>query len=251
MPLNFQTLREFADSLELGDQFPLKVMGSKEIDRRTKAVKTYYTATMLADIYRHTDDPDLKLPAQAPFGSINRKGCTLSNAFTAQIIAASDGSNVFQGDVLVLQKPFTMHAYPHQSVKRIIVISHSCDVSKPSTPALTVCPIFTESELDHGFVSFLRDKQTDAITSQQIVQNWTRNEGHYFFSLPAHGGLSQNIPDEPLIAPLALALPFARTELIQLTPDLRLNYRTNAFFQMRLLTLLARDVQRSDETRDF
>ncbi len=62
-----------------------------------------------------------------------------------------------------------------------------------------------------------------------------------------HGNIFQS--DEPILVPLSLIMPLAKDKIGQTV--LRLTYRANAYSQMRLATLMLRDVQRSDETRNF
>ncbi len=258
MPLNFPTLRAFADSLENATQFPLKILGVKQT--RNQQVETYYTATMLAAVYNDTPNPDDGAPPyrmEAPFGFILKKGCEITpdRAFSEHIVPAGDGSNIFQGDILVLESTYPLPSLQSVSVSKVMVVSHSCDVSKMPAPSdITICPIFSEHELTKELMEHIRGKAAkDQAAHNSFIQNITRNEMHSYFSVPAHGqdALAATVPDEPLVAPLALMHSIPLKNLKPITPSLRLTYRMNAYFQLRLSALLLRDVQRSDETRDF
>ncbi len=241
MTLQFSSLRDFTDHLEnIAKPFQMKIMGMQRPE-------VHYTATMLAAVYEDTPDPDsMGKPWDACFGTIRKRGVNLDAAktYSEQIVAAGDGSNHFQGDIVEL--PVDLNAFGlKKTLTHAILISHSCDIG--ASPFITVCPVIFEHEADASLLSLLKGK---AVANPKAeFQNLLRNEQHRFLGLPAHGKSKRN--DEPIVVPLSLKMSIPKARLDQSLPVLRLTYRANAYLQMRLATLLMRDVQRSDETRDF
>ena len=243
MTLQFGSLRDFTDHLDQNAKsFPLKIMG----EQRTNV---YYTATMLAAIYRDTPDPDTDpFPWDACFGTIRRRGTVLygRDIYSDQIVAAGDGSNSFQGDIVSI--PIDLSTFGlKKTIHHAILVSHSCDIS--ASPFITVSPAIFESDVDVALMSFLKGKQI--VNPKAELQNLLRNEQHRFLGLPAHGKGKHKTSDEPIVVPLSMMLTIPRAILKTDSTVLRLTYRANAFLQMRLATIFMRDVQRSDETRDF
>lgn len=244
MVLKFKTLRDFTDHLDHnGPRFPLKVMGEARPN-------VDYTATMLAAVYTDTPDPDrTALPTAVTFGTLGRRGCTLNaaEAYSQQIVAASDGSNTFQGDIIGL--PVDLRPLGGPGVSQFaMLVSHSCDMGAGATASL--CPVFREQDLDQPFVDFLKGKPTKNVAGE--VQNLLKNEQHRFLGLPAHS--NKNFPDqldEPLLVWLGLVVSASRQQVRATPTQLRLTYRANSYLQSRLAVMFMRDVQRSDETRDF
>jgi hypothetical protein len=239
--LQHDSLRSFTDDLDANAKpFPLKVMGQSR-------PSVHYTATMLAAIYRDTADPDINQPSvAASFGTINRRGTILTgtDAYSDQIVAASDGSNTFQGDVFQTKIDLTLYGCKLTTSYGMIV-SHSCDIGP--VPTVNICPVFPEGKVDQLLMDFLKGKPTPNYKLE--LQGMLRNEQHRLLGLPPHGQAKSVLPDKPLLVPLSLIIPLPKDKIGSTV--LRLTYRANAFFQLRLATLLMRDVQRSDETRDF
>lgn len=239
--LQYDSLKEFTDDLEQNrTSFPLKIMGAQRPD-------VYYTATMLSAVYQDTPDPDNDSPPwDACFGTIKRRGAILNakDAYSDQIVAAGDGSNLFQGDIVDL--PIDLKALGiKKTIPHAILVSHSCDVG--ASPFVTICPAVFESDVDDALMTFLKGKPVSNLKAE--FQTLLRNEQHRFLGLPAHGKSKHN--DEPIVIPLSLMMAIPKSKLKADATILRLTYRSNAYFQWRLATLLLRDVQRSDETRDF
>lgn len=242
MALQFDSLKDFTDHLDYNAKpFPLKIMGEKRPD-------VHYTATMLSAVYQDTPDADSdSQPWNACFGIIRRRGAVLNAAdtFSAQILASGDGSNLFQGDIIKLTMDLEAVGPLQRALSHGIIVSHSCDIG--SSPFVTVCPAIFESEADASLMSFLKGKVV--ANPKAEFQNLLRNEQHRFLGLPSHGKKVQF--DEPIVVPLSLMIAIPKNKIGTDSAFLRLTYRANAYFQMRLATLFMRDVQRSDETRDF
>jgi len=237
--LQHDSLRSFTSDLDANAKpVPLKVMGQSRPN-------VHYSATMLAAIYQDILNPDTNQPPVAvSFGTINRRGAILTDAYSGQIIASGDGFNTFQGDIV--QTKLDLSAYGCKVTAHYgIIVSHSCDIGP--VPTVTICPVFPEGKVDQMLMDFLKGKATPNYKLE--LQGMLRNERHRLMGLPPHGQSKIVLPDEPLLVPLSLMLPLAKDRIG--TTVLRLTYRANSFFQLRLATLLMRDVQRSDETRDF
>ena len=240
--LQHDSLKAFTDSLDANAKpFPLKVMGPSRPN-------VQYTATMLADVYQDTLDPDTNQPPIAAcFGSINRRGATLAggkHTYSEQILPAGDGSNTFQGDIFLSQIDLAPWGC-RVRCKYAMVVSHSCDINPVTT--IIVCPVFLESEVSQTLMEFIKGKPSPNYKVE--LQDMLRNQQHRILGLPPHGSDAFLLPDEPILVPLSLVMPLSKDKIGKTV--LRLTYRANSYFQMRLATLLVRDVQRSDETRDF
>jgi len=239
--LQYDSLRAFTDDLDTNAKpVPLKVMG-----RRRPGV--FYTATMLSAVYQDTGDPEaIPLPVTATFGTINSRGAVLTgkDSYSKQIVAAGDGSNTFQGDIF--ETEIDLAGLGCKLVSNFgIIVSHSCDI-KPS-PMVNVCPVFPESQVTQTLMEFIKGKPSPNYKVE--LQDMLRNQQHRLLGLPPHGKDKSPFPDEPILVPLQLIMPLPKDKIG--TTVLRLTYRANAFFHLRLATLLMRDVQQSDETRDF
>jgi hypothetical protein len=240
--LQYDSLRAFTDDLNAtAKPFPLKVMGQSRPG-------VSYTATMLAAVCQDTQDPDVaKPPIVTNFGTINRRGAVLAggkNTYSEHIIAASDGSNTFQGDIFQTRldlAPWGCRVLCEYG----IIVSHSCDIGPATT--VNICPAFPEHEVDQTLMEFIKGKPSPNYKIE--LQDMLRNQQHRLLGLPAHGQDNSPLPDEPLLVFLSLMMPVTKDKVGPTV--LRLTYRANAYFQMRLGTLLMRDVQRSDETREF
>ena len=240
--LQYDSLLAFTNDLDANVKpFPLKVMGQSRAG-------VSYTATMLAATYHDTQDPDvINPPINTSFGTINRRGVVLAggkNTYSDQVIAGEDGSNSYQGDIVQTLLDFEPWGSP-VSCKYGMVVSHSCDVGPANT--VTVCPVFPESKVDQTVIELIKGRPAPNYKIE--LQDMLRNQQHRMLGLPAHGQVSKSIPDEPLLVPLSLIVPLTKHKIG--STQLRLTYRANAYFQMRLGTLFLRDVQRSDETREF
>ena len=241
MTLQFGSLRDFTDHLDQSAKpFPLKIMGEQRPN-------VHQTATMLSAVYQDTPDPDNDSPPwDACFGTIKRRGVTLTakDTFSDQIVAAGDGSNSFQGDIVDF--PIDPKALGiKKTIPHAMLVSHSCDIG--ASPFVTVCPAIFESDADDALMTFLKGKPVSNLKAE--FQTLLRNEQHRFLGLPAHGKSDDH--DEPIVIPLSLMMPIPKSKLKADSTILRLTYRANAYLLWRMATLLLRDVQRSDETRDF
>lgn len=242
MVLQFDSLLVFTNELDArAKPFPLKVMGQSRAG-------VSYTATMLAATYHDTQNPDvINPPINTSFGTINRRGVVLAggkNTYSNQVIAAEGGSNSFQGDIvqtLLDLAPWGLRVNCDYGM----IVSHSCDVGPANT--VNVCPVFPESQVDRTLIELIKGRPVPNYKIE--LQDMLRNQQHCMLGLPAHGQVSQSMPDEPLLVPLSLIVPLTKHKIGP--TQLRLTYRANAYFQMRLGTLFLRDVQRSDETREF
>lgn len=241
MTLQFDSLRNFTDHLDRNAKpFPLKIMGEQRSG-------VHYTASMLSAVYQDTPDPDCDpQPWIACFGNIKRRGVviTASDTYSDQIVAAGDGSNLFQGDIVEFATDLKALGL-RRTVSHAMLVSHSCDIG--ASPFIIICPAIFEGEADDALLSCLKGKTVSNPKAE--FQNLLRNEQHRFLGLPAHGKSGNN--DEPILVPLSLMKAIPKSKLKPDSAILRLTYRANAYIQWRLATLLMRDVQRSDETRDF
>jgi hypothetical protein len=216
--LQHDSLRSFTNDLDANTKpVPLKVMGQSRPN-------VHYTATMLAAIYKDILDPDTNQPpVAASFGTINRSGAVLVNAYSDQVVASADGSNTFQGDII--QTKLDLSAYGCKvTTPYAMVVSHSCDIGP--MPTANICAVFPESKVDQVLMDFLKGKPTPNYKLE--LQGISRNEQHRLMGLPPHGQGKNILPDEPLLVPLSLILPLAKDKIG--TTVLRLTYRANAFF---------------------
>ena len=209
-----------------------------------------YTASMLSVIYRDTDNPDKTenagFPVQACFGSIHKKGCRLDpNATFSTIVAPSEGLNLFQGDVIEIDLSTYRQDIPNQQFG--MVISHSCEIERSC--GVLVAPIFRESELTKNTIEYL--KSSPARSPDAVRSNWLNNESQKYIAFPPHD-LIDGKPDddEPFLISLALITTVPLTKFPP-APVARIKYRALAFLQWRLGIYFGRDVQNSDETREF
>lgn len=238
--MQYKSLKEFTDHLDKNAKpLPLKIMGERRRD-------AFFTATMLAEFYGATGDPDGGTPASAPFGVIDRRGASLNPTTTySAITAPSVGLNLFQGDVVEYDLQAFAAGVPQH--RFVMVVSQSCDIG--NAPTTVACPLFRESELTAGTIDLLRGRPSKSPQAALAArQNWLRNESIRFAAFPAKDASSI---DETFIVALALASVVPVPNLVAAAPVLRLTYRALSFLQWRIGALYLRDVQNSDETRDF
>ena len=227
--LNFNTLQDFTNHLDqIKARFPLKVMGEKNGP----------TATMQAAMYAATQDPALVTPALAPWRVSNRMGARLDETITySKIVAPSSGPNLCMGDIIAMQ------ASPSGAG---MVQLHSCNLAK--LPEISVCPVFTEGQLTAKVLNRLRMTPVKPINEAAVRQGFLSNASNLCvaFPPPPAGPFT-----EPFVAVPHLTAPVAIDIATAAAPLYRLTYRALAFYQQRLGVLLGRDVENSDETRDF
>lgn len=242
----YKSLKEFYCDIEqnLSLRFPLKVMG------KSRPPKEEYTSSMLGFIYSKTPDPDQQnniFPVETCFGKILNKGCRLDPDATYSAIQAPDeGKNIFQGDVIPVDLSVYRKDIP--SHKFGMIASHSCEIDRSC--GVQVIPVFRESELTDNTITFLRT--TAAKNYEAIRQNWLENISPKYIAFPPFDleKSPDSDDDEPFIAALALCTTIPLSQVPD-EPVARLKYRALSFLQWRIGLFLMRDVQRSDETREF
>ncbi len=95
----FDKLTDYTKYLDnLNQHFSLKIMGQK-------TSSTFHTATMLADIYAQTDNPDFGVPAQAPFGQIRKRGVILELRLLSRFLLVQLYLLVSETVILQIYKP--------------------------------------------------------------------------------------------------------------------------------------------------
>ena len=178
---------------------------------------------------------------QAPWGEIRRAGARLDAGTTySQIAAPSSGPNLFMGDVVALAVKSTAARFG-------MVLTHSCNVAKQ--PVVSVCPVLLESDLTAATLSGLRIKPVLPRNVPALQQMYLSNEAIQYAAFPAPP--DDGAIKEPFVAALHLAQPMPTAAVSVLPPSYRLTYRALSFLQWRLGVLSGRDVENSDETRDF
>jgi hypothetical protein len=111
-----------------------------------------------------------------------------------------------------------------------------------------VCPVYRESELSLSTIEQLFGRSGTPQAVQSRKQNMLRNESIRFVAFPAKDSASI---DEPFVVALSIALPSVKNMVVSTPPILRLSYRSLSFLQWRIGAMYLRDVQDSDETRDY
>jgi hypothetical protein len=207
------------------------------------------SATMLADVYSSTADPDVATPAAAPFGQIDRYGTVLDPALVfSKIVPPATPPNLFQGDVVELDLSGSSAAISQH--RYAMVISHSCDIGQGLTTV--VCPVYRDSELTDSVVNaFWAKPAKDPHAIQQRKDALLRNKAIRLAAFPGVPVLFASPIDEPFVVAFPLSTAMKMTMVAGAPLVLRLSYRGLAFLQWRLGTLYQRDVQDSDETRDY
>lgn len=244
----YGSLKEFIDDLEKSPphHFSFKVMGQKRVLAKKQSA-IFQSASMLAEVYRSIPDPDLSgtMPVQAIFGEIFNRGCNL-NAGTgtySTIAAQPSGHNLFQGDLINYDISEGGNRFPKHRLSQIL--SHSCGIA--NTDFICLAPVYLESEIDQDVVDFFKGKKGTQNFSL-IRGNWFRNENLNFIGYPTVD-LYSSEGDRLLSCP-NLAMTVSKKNLPTL-PQLRLTYRALSYTQSRLALFFLRDVQDSDDTRDF
>jgi hypothetical protein len=247
----YATLKEFtADIDQAGQHLPFKIMGKKRLpDPSTGASGVYYSASMLSEIYKTISDPDLaasNTSISAPFGEILSRGCRLDVAATYSSSITPNpktNSNLLQADIFAFDLSKNgLQVPPHRLA---MVITHSCGFN--SGDGVSMVPVYLESELDIGTLTAIRNKPTK---NTSVRGNLFSNEAVNFLGLPAAQIATLNSQADRMLACLHLQTVVPRRAVPQ-APALRLTYRALSYFQLRLAVLYLRDVQDSDDTRDF
>lgn len=252
-PAKHATLKDFTDTLDrLGNHLPFKIMGKRRLaDPKKNFNGIYYTGSMLRELYADIDDPDSISAHQsvdAPFGEILKVGCRLaggSDTYSKKIIPnAKTGSNLLQADIVELDLSGGGKAFPKHRLS--MIVSHSCGIT--NTDYASLIPIYLESDLDNGTVTALRGAAPKDF--KQVRGNWLSNEQINYLGLPAVTIPKINDAGDRLLACLNLQMLVPK-KAVPANPQLRLTYRGLSYFQMRLALLYMRDVQDSDDTREF
>jgi hypothetical protein len=247
------SLQKYIDGLLLkGAEFRVKIMGASNVKTGKKT-----TATMFADVFSSSDDPDAVSTAKTPFGVIHRWGAELDPlGVYSVIIAPPTPPNLFQGDVVELD--MSSSASPIPAHKYSMVISHSCDLG--NGPTAVICPVYRESEITGAVVNAFQTKATnDPNAIRQKKDQMLKNTMVRFAAFPpppvpaspASPAAVQSPVDESFVVALGFATAFPAKVVTGSPPVLRLSYRGLSFLQWRLATLFLRDVQDSDETREY
>lgn len=240
-------LKDFIDDLEASapHHFPLKVMGQRRPPAKKKSA-IFYSASMLAEVYRSIPDPDQSktMPVQAVFGEIFNMGCNLNQgaATYSAIQAQPSGHNLFQGDLINFDLSDGGKRFPKHRLSQ--VLTHSCGIA--NSDFICIAPVYLESELSQGVIEYLRNKPTPSFDS--IRGNWLRNENISFIGYPVVDDFSNE--GDRLLSCLNLASTISK-KFIPQQPQLRLTYRALSYVQSRIALFFLRDVQDSDDTRDF
>jgi hypothetical protein len=248
----YGSLKEFTTDIDAaGGHLPFKIMGKRRLpDPKSGFSGIYYTLSMLAEVYQDIDDPDQIAGFQSvptPFGEILRMGCRLwggDRTFSKTLTPnAKTGSNLLQADIVELDLS-AAGGFPKHRLA--MITSHSCAISNAQVAA--VVPVYTESELDEAAITVLRGVKPK--NAAQIRGNWLSNEQVNYLGLPGAHIAGINDTGDRMLACLHLQTAVPRTK-VPTTPKLRLTYRALSYFQMRLALLYMRDVQDSDDTREF
>lgn len=247
----YSTLKEFTDDIDAGGHhLPFRIMGKRRLPNGNFN-GVYYTFSMLGQIHRNTPDPDTSPSSQslpAPFGEILKIGCRLwggSQSYSSSIIPnPKTGSNLLQGDLVEFDLATKFGFIPKG--QQAMIISHSCSLTNSAIAILV--PVYLESELDETAMTALRGVKPKNYI--QMRGNWLSNETVNFLGLPAVHIQKSNPNGERMLACLSLQCP-VETKTLPTAPSLRLNYRALSYLQLRLGMLYLRDVQDSDDTRDF
>lgn len=245
----YGTLKDFIDDLEQSPthHFPLKVMGQKKIPNPKSKSAQFHSASMLAEVYRSIEDPDKakSMPVQAIFGEIFNRGCNLKPGKDtySNIVAQPSGHNLFQGDLINFDLSNDGKKFPKHRLSQII--THSCGIA--NSDFICLAPVYLESEIDQNVVDFFKGKK-GTLNFNVIRGNWLRNEGLNFIGYPSVDDFSNE--GDRLLSCLNLAMTIPKN-YIPKEPQLRLTYRALSYTQSRIALLFLRDVQDSDDTRDF
>jgi hypothetical protein len=250
----YAKLDNFITDIEnTGNHLPFKIMGKRKFPDPKKGITgTYYTASMLAEVYRNIGDPD-QIPnfqsTAAPFGEILKLGCRLyggTKTYSAQMTRNhKSGANIFQGDLVALDLSAD-HGPAFFKHRLSMVTSHSCAIA--NSQFVSLIPVYLESELDQIAVTHLRGQLPTNIGA--VRGGWMGNENVNFLGLPAEHIKALNEQGDRMLACLHLQTVVPKS-IIPLKPMLRLTYRALSYFQLRLSLLYMRDVQDSDDTREF
>lgn len=242
----YDTLKKFTDYLDSNNkQIPFKIMGKKRVKG------PYYTISMLKEVYNNIPDPDSQIPfrtIKAPFGDILERGCRLAtgnSTYSSSVIPNQiTNNNILQGDIIELDLSNGGNAFPKHKLS--MVISHSCSIDNSSN--LNVIPVYTESELTQDAIEILRGKAPKDHAA--VMQNWFANESVNFLGLPAEHIPVSNESGDRMLACLHLSVLLNKVNVPD-APCLRLTYRALAYVQLRIGLLYLRDVQDSDDTREY
>lgn len=246
-PINqYVTLKEFTTDIDKAkNHLPFKVMG------KIGSNGVYYTLSMLKEVFKDIPDPDLQIGYQsiaAPFGEILRKGCRLAGGKTTYSSSITPNpktnNNILQADIVEFDLSHGGKAFPKH--KLAMVLSHSCGIDNSSH--MNVIPVYTESELTDAVVTTLRGSAPK--NAATVKQNWLTNESVNFLGLPAEFVSGSNDSSDPMLACLPLSMLVPKS-VVPKAPRLRLTYRALSYVQIRVALLYLRDVQDSDDTRDF
>lgn len=249
----YATLKEFTTDIDSnGHHLPFKIMGKRRLPDPAKNFNgIYYTGSMLAEIHQNTPDPDQHSGFQsvtAPFGEILKVGCRLtggSDTYSSKLIPnPKTGSNLLQGDILELDLSYDGKAFPKNSLA--MITSHSCSLTNGEY--ISLIPVFLESALDSATIAFLRGGA--AKNPVQVRASWLTNEQINFLGLPSVFITGSNAQSDRLLACLHMQVLVPK-KYVPTMPKLRLTYRALSYFQLRIALLYLRDVQDSDDTREF
>jgi hypothetical protein len=249
----YATLKDFTSDIDQSaTHLPFKIMGKRRLpDPQRNFTGTYYTASMLAEVYKDVDDPDLSpgyQSIQAPFGEILKVGCRLwggPQTYSASITPnKKTGSNFLQADLVSVDASQNGTFFPAH--KLAMITSHSCGIT--NSDSVSLIPVYLESELNDSNLTALRGKKSANL--HQIRGNLLSNEIVNFFGLPGAHIKGINEAGERMLACLHLQV-LANKKQVPSSPVVRLTYRALTYFQFRLALLYLRDVQDSDDTRDF
>lgn len=245
----YVTLKDFVDDLENSPShhFPLKVMGQRKIPTAKNKSSQFLSASMLAEVYRSIPDPDqtASMPIQAIFGEIYNRGCNLKQGKEtySKIVAQPSGHNLFQGDLINFDLSNNGKRFPRHRLSQIM--NHSCGITNSNFICLV--PVYLESEIGQDVVDFFKGKKGTS-NFAQIRGNWLKNESINFIGYPSVDDFS---PDgDRLLSCPVLKITVPKKD-IPTEPQYRLTYRALSYTQSRIALLYLRDVQDSDDTRDF
>lgn len=246
-PINqYAKLKDFTNDIDIGgNHLPFKVMGK----RGSNGV--YYTLSMLKEVYKCIPDPDAQIgyqSIQTPFGEILRKGCRLAGGKDTYSVSITPNpktkNNILQADIVNLDLSQGGNAFP--SHKLAMVISHSCGIDNSNH--VSVVPVYTETELTDNVITAIRGLAPK--NPAQVRQNWLANENVSLLGLPAEFIQGSNDDGDMMLACLHLSM-LVHKPAVPKSPRLRLTYRALSYVQFRIALLYLRDVQDSDDTREF